>query len=205
MCPAATLRGQNGTRWGGEMATRLVSVIVIAFLGLVLGSGSVLADEHGQHGDRAAVVARVSGSGTSIMTDLPAGMNVSTFEVKATLFADGTARGEFVCVDVLGDVPGYPGRISGPITRWSRNAAGEVTLFITGGKFVPLPDTGLVFPATFSVTIQRSGGAGVGHWTLNDLADPTDVSPFNGGPICQELLTKGHIAVRWTDSDKDNE
>ena len=185
------------------MATRLVSIVVIAFLGLVLGSGSVLADERGEHGDRAAVVARVSGSGTSIMTDLPAGMNVTTFEVKATLFADGTARGEFVCVDVLGDFPGYPGRISGPITRWSHNTDGTVTLFITGGKFVPLPDTGfVVLGVSFSVTIQRSGGAGVGRWTL-DLPDVP--SPFNGGPICQELLTKGHIVVRWTDSDRDNE
>ena len=33
------------------MARRLVLITVIAFLGLILGSGSVLADEQGQHGD----------------------------------------------------------------------------------------------------------------------------------------------------------
>jgi hypothetical protein len=40
------------------------------------------------------------------------------------------------------------------------------------------------------VTIQHFGGKGVGHWTLNLPGNP---SPFNGGPICQERLTSGHI------------
>jgi hypothetical protein len=186
------------------MATRFVSIVVIAFLGLILGSGSVLADEQGQHKDRASVVARVSGTGSATMTDLPVGKGLTTFEVKATLFADGSARGQFVCIDLLGDVPGYPGRISGPVTRWSRNTTdGTVTFYITGGKIVPFPDTGfVVLGVSFSVTIQRSGGAGVGHWTL-DL--PGFPSPFNGGPICQEILTRGHITVRWTNSPNKEE
>ncbi|MDQ2965624.1 MAG: hypothetical protein M3R57_07225 [Chloroflexota bacterium] len=52
MCRARTLREQNRLAQGGEMATRLVSIVVTAFLGLILGSGSVLADEGGQHGDQ---------------------------------------------------------------------------------------------------------------------------------------------------------
>ena len=63
------------------------------------------------------------------------------------------------------------------------------------GKFVVFPG-GLVVPGglPFTVTIQSPGGAGVGHWTLDV---PGVVSPFNGGPICQELMVSGQIIVRW--------
>jgi hypothetical protein len=140
------------------------------------------------------IVGRVNGGGTSVMTDLPTGMGVTSFGFEATLFADGSAQGHFDCVDHMGDVPGYPGNIFGNITSWSQDALG-LHLNVTNGKLVAIPG-GLVFPGgvQFTVTIQTFGGAGVGHWTLEVPGVP---SPFNGGPICQELMTSGQVVVRW--------
>lgn len=141
------------------------------------------------------VVATINGGGTAVMTDLPAGMGATSFGFQAKLFSDGSAQGHFDCVDQMGDVPGYPGNIFGEITSWTQNADGTVNLQVTNGKLVVFPG-GLVVPGglPFTVTIQSAGGAGVGRWTLDV---PGVVSPFNGGPICQELMVSGQIIVRW--------
>lgn len=141
------------------------------------------------------VVGRINGGGTSIMTDLPPGMGVTSFGFEATLFSDGSARGHFTCVDQMGDVPGYPGNIFGAITSWSRNPDGTVSLHIPDAKLVMF-GSGLVVSGglPFTVTIQTFGGPGVGHWTLDV---PGVRSRFNGGPICQELMTSGQVVVRW--------
>jgi hypothetical protein len=141
------------------------------------------------------VVATVNGGGTANMTDVVAAgfKGVSSFGLNATLFSDGSAKGHFDCADHMGDPPGYPGNVFGDITSWSQDALG-LHLHVTNGKLVghgsPLVRGGLAF----TVTIQSFGGAGVGHWTLEG---PGFVSPFNGGPACQELLTSGQIVIRW--------
>jgi len=139
----------------------------------------------------------IHGGGTANMTDLVAAgfKGVSSFGFEATLFSDGSARGHFDCVDHMGDLPGYPGNVFGDITRWSSNADGTLTLFVTNGSLVGTHGGFVAHGGlAFAVTIQHFGGAGVGHWTLDF---PGVVSPFNGGPICQELLTSGQIVVRW--------
>jgi hypothetical protein len=140
------------------------------------------------------VVGRINGGGTSVMTDLPAGMGVTSFGFEATLFSDGSARGHFTCVDQMGDFPGYPGNIFGAITSWSQRD-GIVSLHVTDAKLVVF-GSGLVVSGglPFTVTIQTFGGPGVGHWTLDVPGFP---SRFNGGPICQELMTSGQVVVRW--------
>jgi hypothetical protein len=141
------------------------------------------------------VVATINGGGTANMTDVVAAgfKGVSSFGFEATLFSDGSARGHFDCVDHMGDPPGYPGNVFGDITSWAQDAHG-LHLYVTNGKLVghglPVVRGGLAF----TVTIQSFGGAGVGHWTLDG---PGFSSPFNGGPICQELLTSGQIVIRW--------
>jgi hypothetical protein len=141
------------------------------------------------------LVGTVNGGGTAIMTDVVAAgfKGVSSFGVHATLFSDGSASGHFDCVDHMGDPPGYPGNVFGDITSWSKDALG-LHLYVTNGSLVghgsPLARGGLAF----TVTIQEFGGAGVGHWTLDFPGFP---SPFNGGPICQELLTSGQVVARW--------
>src|SRR5438105_2996737 len=135
----------------------------------------------------ASVVATIHGGGTANMTDVVAAgfKGVSSFGFEATLFSDGSARGHFDCVDHMGDPTGYPGNVFGDITSWSRNLDGSISLYVTNGKLVAIPG-GLVVRGglAFTVTIQSFGGAGVGHWTLDG---PGFASPFNGGPICQEL------------------
>src|SRR5947207_9112713 len=113
------------------------------------------------------VVATVHGGGTANMTDVVAAgfKGVSSFGFNATLFADGSARGHFDCVDHMGDPPGYPGNIFGDITQWDHDAYGNVRLYVTG-TFVSAPTaapgrTGGVVPVSFTVTIQQFGGAGV--------------------------------------------
>ena len=61
---------------------------------------------------------------------------------------------------------------------------GEITLNVVG-KFVPLPG-GHPMPAEFTVKIQRFGGAGVGHWTLE----------VDGVVFCIETLDSGQIVLR---------
>ncbi len=141
------------------------------------------------------VVGTVNGGGTANMTDVVAAgfKGVSSFGFQATLFSNHSAQGHFDCADHMGDPAGYPGNVFGDITSWSQDTFG-LHLFVTNGKLVghglPLVRGGLAF----TVTIQKFGGAGVGHWTLDG---PGFVSPFNGGPICQELLTSGQIVARW--------
>jgi hypothetical protein len=145
----------------------------------------------------ASVVGTIHGGGTSDMTDVVAAgfKGVSSFGFEATLFSDGSASGHFDCADHMGDPAGYPGHLFGDITSWSRNLDGSVNLFVTSGTLVAIPGGPVVRGGlAFTVTIQRVGGAGVGHWTLDAPGLP---SPFNGGPICQELLTSGQIVARW--------
>src|SRR3989449_4288259 len=141
------------------------------------------------------VVGRINGGGTSVMTDLPAGMGVTSFGFEATLFSDGSARGHFDCVDQMGDVPGYPGNIFGAITSWSRNVDGTVSLHVTDAKLVVF-GSGLVVSGglPFTVTIQTFGGPGVGHWTLDVPGFP---SRFNGGAPSPTLLHHRRAGGSW--------
>ena len=166
-----------------------------ALLPLVLLAAAVFVVSPAVAANPVTVVATINGGGTAVMTDLPAGMGATSFGFQVTLFSDGSARGHFDCVDQMGDVPGYPGNIFGEITSWTQNADGTVNLQVTNGKLVAFR-SGLVVPGglPFTVTIQSPGGAGVGHWTLDVPGVP---SPFNGGPICQELMVSGQIIVRW--------
>lgn len=136
----------------------------------------------------ATVVGQINGGGTSIMTD---GMGVTSFAIHATLFSDGTATGRIDCVDRVGSAPEYPGNIYGAITRWARTPDG-IALYVADGRLIGIPGGPVISGGVpFVVTIQRFGGAGVGHWTL-------DVPAFEmPTPICVELLTSGQIAVRW--------
>jgi len=182
--------------------------LVVAMLGLY----PVAAAANGGSDDRPEVVGTIHGRGVSNMMDMVAAglkagncdrvsaaarrCTVSTFSIDVKLFSDHSAQGKFDCVDIAGDPVGYPGDVFGDVSSWSQTAeGGPVTLYITDGTLVAIPG-GDPFPTatglSFSVTIQHFGGAGVGHWTL-EVPGPGQASPFNGGPICQELLSRGHI------------
>jgi hypothetical protein len=129
------------------------------------------------------VVATINGGGTALMTSGPGagGKSVSSFGLHATLYSDGTASGHVDCVDQMGDTA--TGNIFGDVTRWSEGPFG-LNLFVSG-KLVAIPG-GHPVAANFVVTIQRFGGAGVGHWTLGNPANP----------FCIELLLSGQIVER---------
>ena len=187
---------------------KLIPAISLAVA--MLGLYPVAAAANGGSDDRPEVVGTIHARGASNMMDLVgAGLKagtcdrlsaaarrctVSTFSIDVKLFSDHSARGKFDCVDIAGDPLGYPGDIFGDVSSWSQAAeGGPVTLSITDGTLVAIPG-GDPFPTatglSFTVTIQHFGGAGVGHWTLDV---PGLASPFNGGPICQELLSRGRI------------
>ena len=131
-----------------------------------------------------AVVGTVNGGGTAFMTGgLAAGMKgTSAFGVHATLYSDGTASGHVDCVDQMGD--SLPGNIFGAVTNWAPGPNGSISLLVTG-KFVGIPG-GHPGPVSFTFTITRTGGAGVGSWTLS----------VGAATFCIELLTSGQIVER---------
>jgi hypothetical protein len=195
------------------MMKKLLNLIpAISLAVAMLAAQPVAAAAHGGSKHKPEVVGTIHGTGVSNMMDMVAAglkggtcdpvnaaanrCTVSTFSIDVKLFSDHSARGKFDCVDIVGDPLGYPGDIFGDISSWSQSAEdGPVTLYITNGTLVSIPGGAQFPPATglsFSVTIQRLGGAGVGHWTL-DVPGAGNASPFNGGPICQELLSRGHI------------
>ena len=128
-----------------------------------------------------SVVATINGGGTANMDD---GQGTSLFAMGVKLLSDGSARGNFECVDDIFAL--FPGNFFGPVTSWSLNADGTVS-FSGIGKLVNLPGGLVATDLPYTVTIQQFGGPGVGHWTL-------DVPAF-GGIVCIETLTSGRIVL----------
>ena len=136
----------------------------------------------------ATVVATINGGGTANMDD---GMGTTHWGGGIKLLSDGSATGEFDCVDQHGDAPGYPGNVWGRATSWSIGLDGLITVNFVG-TLVGFPG-GHPQDIPFQVTFQRFGGAGVGHWTL---AIPDG---FGGWfTVCFETLTSGQVVIRWT-------
>ena len=136
----------------------------------------------------ATVVATINGGGTANMDD---GMGTTHWGGEIKLLSDGTATGNFDCVDQHGDAPGYPGNVWGKATSWSIGVDGLITVSFVG-KLVGFPG-GHPQDIPFQVTFQQFGGAGVGHWTL---AIPDG---FGGWFfVCFETLTSGQVVIRWT-------
>lgn len=130
------------------------------------------------------VVATINGGGTAEM-QLPLAGGDSMFGMGVMLLSDGSATGHFDCVDRHGDSTGS-GNIFGEAISWSveRNGAQPIIVLNFIGKLAPNPG-GPPPAVAFTVKIQQFGGAGVGHWTLENTA--------NGFIFCYEILTSGQI------------
>jgi hypothetical protein len=129
----------------------------------------------------ATVVATINGGGTAEMQLPGLGAGSTAFGMEVKLLADGSATGHVDCVDQHGD--NFPGNIWGEVTSWRME--GQVVVLNVTGKLVPIPG-GHPVDVSFTVKIQRFGGAGVGHWTLEAF----------GTLFCVELLTSGQIVYR---------
>jgi hypothetical protein len=135
----------------------------------------------------ASVVATINGGGTAIMDPTGSALGLAgttAFEIHATLYSDGTARGHVDCLDQFGST--LPGNIFGAVTSWEGSLDGGPLTLHVSGKFVAIPGGLANADQQFAVTIQQFGGAGVGHWTLS-------VGPFT---LCVETLRSGQIVMR---------
>jgi hypothetical protein len=156
------------------------------------------------HPGHVTVVAKILGAGTAVMTDV--GGTSLWWENKGgiTLYSDGSAKGTFYCVDLPDSPPGYPGIIWGDATSWTLDN-GLISLHVPSSTYVPwaepwdwshhaIPPGPRLDGGPWRIQVQKFGGAGVGHWTL-------DVPDGNGGwiTICLEQVTGGKIALKQLD------
>jgi hypothetical protein len=140
---------------------------------------------HPATADAASVVATINGGGTAIMDPTRSDFGLAgttSFGIHATLYSDGTAKGHVNCVDQIGST--FPGNIFGEVTSWEGSLDGSITLNVVG-KLVAFPG-GHPQDVSFTVTIQRFGGAGVGQWTLS----------LGPATACFETLLTGQIVMR---------
>ncbi|MDQ6768514.1 MAG: hypothetical protein M3Z54_00810 [Gemmatimonadota bacterium] len=154
------------------------------------------ADREGNR-EHVTVVATIYGRGTSEMTPpgLLTGKTVFYTNAKGVrLLSDHSATGHFTCIDVFGK-SSDSGNLNGDVTSWSRDPDGSIVLNITNVTFIPFgPDgkPGTPEPATpLIVTIQKFGGAGVGHWTMVQ----------DGFLWCFESVTSGRIVIFYREED----
>ena len=133
--------------------------------------------------NRVSVRATINGGGTAAMQP-PLAAGTTHWGAGIKLYSDGTASGSFDCVDQHGDTPGFPGNIWGHVTSWSGDLHGIITLNVVG-KVVGFPG-GHPQDVSFTVTIQRFGGAGVGQWTLS----------LGTATACFETLLSGQIVMQ---------
>ena len=68
-----------------KLRLALVPLVVLLAAALLVVSPAVAA--------KPTVVGHINAGGTSVMTDLPAGMGVTSFSFHATLYADGLSNG----------------------------------------------------------------------------------------------------------------
>jgi hypothetical protein len=126
---------------------------------------------------------RVSGGGVADFQDTPYAVNTTgytDFSVGATVYADGSATGSFVCM-----IPAVV-IISGEVLEGTVNDDGSVTLYgLAHGwdSFIPGPFTNLPFMVTL-----REGGPGVGGFDYRD-----DSGIFDDDQFDTELVRRGMI------------
>ena len=171
-----------------EVVERLRAITVVIFVIAGLVGGSQQASASSVH-----LVANINGSGRATMDAASPIQGTTTYFIHARLYSDGTVIGRFDCVDLAGSTFGggsAAGDFFGPITKWAMLPSGEITLSGTG-KLRPLGGDLLPVDFPYTITIQKFGGAGVGHWTLN--------VPLFDGVICSEILTSGRLVMTKPD------
>ena len=157
------------------------------------------------HAGHVTAVAKIKGAGRAVMTDVGGGTLWWENKGGIILYSDGSAKGTFYCVDLPDSPPGYPGIIWGDVTSWTLDN-GLISLHVPSSTNINWtepwdwsPDNN--FPpgprldgGSWRIKIQKFGGAGVGHWTL-------DVPDGTGGwfTVCLEQVTGGKIALKQLD------
>ena len=158
------------------------------------------------HAGPVTAVAKITGAGTALMTDV--GGTTLWWENKGgiTLYSDGSAKGAFYCVDLPDSPPGYPGIVWGNVTSWTLDD-GLISLHVPSSTYISWAEpwdwsAHKNFPpgprfdgGSWRIQIQRFGGAGVGHWTLDVFNPVTGLWEIN----CLEQVTGGAIGLKQLD------
>ena len=162
------------------------------------------------HAGPVTAVAKITGSGTALMTNVGGTTLWWENQHGITLYSDGSAKGTFYCVDLPDSPPGYPGVVWGAVTSWTLDD-GVISLHVPSSTLISwaapwnwsshkLPNGPRQDGGSWRIQIQSFGGAGVGHWTLDGLVSG---SATNGVwvTICLERVTGGKILLRRLDEN----
>jgi hypothetical protein len=184
-----------------------LAAILIAVMALPAGAAAapVARAISTPHAGHVTAVAKITGAGTAVMTDVGGTSLWWENEGGITLYSDGSAKGTFYCVDLPDSPPGYPGIVWGDVTSWTLDK-GLISLHVPSSTVISWSEPWdwsphNAFPpgprsdgGSWRIQIQSFGGAGVGHWTL-------DVPDGSGGwfTFCLEQVTGGRIVLEQLD------
>lgn len=143
------------------------------------------------------LVAVIHGVGLSTMDAMGNFRGPTAFTIDARLYSDGSATGWIDCADLAGSINpvtggSVVGDVAGPVTSWTR-VNGKIALI---GRLTLAGTGGAVVLAT-TVTIQKFGGAGKGHWTMSLPALETPGGP----PTCSEAITSGRLDIDYSNRE----
>ena len=178
----------------GENDVKYLRLLVPAFL--LMAAMVALGQPAAAHERR--LVAVIHGAGLSTMDAMGNLRGPTSFTIDARLYSDGSATGWIYCADLKGSInpadgSGVEGVVAGPVSRWSR-VNGKIALTAT----LTLAGTPLVLSST--VTIQKFGGAGKGHWTMSLPAFETPGGP----PTCSEAITSGRLVIDYSNREDED-
>src|SRR5467141_3935173 len=102
-------------------STLSLVAVFIAATALPAGASShrVVGALPAPHGGEVTAVAKITGAGTAVMTNVGGHSPWWENEGGITLYSDGSAKGTFYCVDLPDSPPGYPGIVWGDVTSWT--------------------------------------------------------------------------------------
>ena len=146
------------------------------------------------------LVAVIHGAGLSTMDTMGNFRGPTAFTIHARLYSDGSATGWIYCADLKGSInpadgSSVEGVVAGPVTRWTR-VHGKIALI--GTLTIVGDPSHTVFAST--VTIQKFGGAGKGHWTMSI---PAFEAP-GGPPTCSEAITSGRLDIDYSNREDED-
>ena len=141
------------------------------------------------------LVAVIHGAGLSTMDAMGNFRGPTAFTIDARLYSDGSATGWIYCADLPGSINpatglSVEGVVAGPVSRWTR-VNGKIALTAT------LTLAGTTFVLASTVTIQKFGGAGKGHWTMSLPA----LEQPGGPPTCSEAITSGRLDIDYSNRE----
>jgi hypothetical protein len=181
-----------------SFAAFLIAAIALPASAAAPRTAGAIAAPHAGH---VRAIAKITGAGTAVMTDVGGTSLWWENEGGVTLYSDGSAKGAFFCVDLPDSPPGYPGIVWGAATTWTLDK-GLISLHVPSSLLISwaaawhwgpdhkFPPVKPVDGGSWRIQIQKFGGEGVGHWTLDSFINGVWVT------FCLEQVIGGKIALK---------